>query len=77
MGFTKYAGLPVPTSVLVNPLSEYSSSEENVLAVLSKCSKKYDNVIGSVKSGLKLEELPNAIKDKVSFPEGVIGLSGK
>lgn len=72
LGYTKYGRLPIPTTVLVNPLSEYCSSAGNVLATLCKSSDKYDTVIGCVKSGLKVGDLPRNIQDKVFFPSGII-----
>lgn len=72
LGYTKYGRLPIPTTVLVNSLSEYSTSEGNVLATLCKYSTKYDTVIGCVKSGLKVEDLPKNIQDKIHFPNGII-----
>lgn len=71
LGFTKYNKLPVPTTILVNSLSEYTTSEENVLAILCKSSKKYDTIIGCIKSGLLIEDLPKSLQNKLGFPKDI------
>lgn len=75
LGYTKYNGLPVPTTVLVNPLSEYVTAEESVLACLTKTSDKYDTVIGAIKTGIAIDSLPSAVRNKIKVEGGVIKMN--
>ena len=59
--------LPVPTTVMKRSILDYVSRPKNVVAILLKKNdeKYYRHVVGTVASGIKREELPQHIANKI------------
>lgn len=59
--------LPVPTTAMKRSILDYVSKPKNVVAILMKENneKYYNYVVGSVSSGIKREELPLYIANKI------------